>query len=1032
MLRALFRNHVLANLITVLVLLGGFVSYQLMPREQDPEVNFNWVQVFSAYPGASAEDVEREVTSPLEDGIRRVGDIKFVSSTSREGISSILVRFGQIDAVTFDKRVADIRREIQNKYSAELPPAAQEPWLLEILSSNTFPTAALVLAGTADDELLRKTGENLRKDLERLPGVDRVDGVAWDKPELHVEFDAQRLQALSLSPADLADAVTAHFRDVAGGSTDVAADQEWLVRFQGRNADPEYIAQLPVSQARGVVPISEVAKVSRSTEKATQRVRFSGRPAKVLNVFKQGGISSVDLLDRLRRFIKERNPELRAQGMHLILADDQSERTVGALSVMETNAVYGLLLVFAITWLFLGWRLSLLVTSCIPVVLAGLFWLLHLIGFTLNTTVLLGVVIVLGMLVDDSVVIVDAINFHLQRGRSAISAAAKGIREIAVPVVTSSLTTVAAFLPLILLPGILGQFMKVIPTVVSIALAISLIEAMWLLPAHIVMFRISFDNPSRLHQLRLKASNWLINKYYAALLSVLKRPLIWGLAVILLIGSSFLLVYKGYVKTEFFADDPIRLFYVNVDMAPGTTLNTTLDTVEQVERIVRKHVQPAELRTITSVAGFVVTDKEPLFNTHIGQVMVSLLPATVEGRSVDQIIDSLRPAMQGVSGPLRISFLKRSSGPPVGKPIDIKVRGDDYRQLRAASTELEAFLSRLGPVRNLSDDDSPGKMELKLTPNTEALQRSGVSPALLARLIRLYVDGEIVGQLQDHGEKVGVRVLAAKQRAEEIDRLLQQPVALPGGGYIALGQLVKVEKIVGTGNIRHYNFRRTITIQGDLDKARMDTLQVNRLAKKKWEEIRGRYPGISLDFSGELDDIQESLDSLKLLLMVGVGLIYIILGAEFRSYWQPFIILVTIPLAFAGVIFGLFVSGNPISLYTLYGVVALTGIAVNSAIVLIDVANQRVAAGMDPLQAILVASKRRLLAIIITSASTIGGLLSLAAGWGGHSLLWSPMATAIVWGLVVSTLLTLFVVPLLFWATSSHKRPASSPGAGSA
>ena len=610
MFKKLVENHVLANLLVILVLFAGAISYLNLPREQDPEVNFNWAQIITSYPGAAAEDVEQEVTSPLEQAIRNVSDIKFVSSTSREGVSSILVRFTDIDDNTFERRVTDLRRELLNKYHAELPPAVREPELFEVKSSNAFPSAMLVLVGQADDEVLRKNAQQLKDDLRRIEGVDSVDSLALSKPELHVEFDADRLASLHVPATSLGDSVGAHFRDTAAGAASLG-DQEWLVRLQGRSSDPGYLAKLPIVQAGGVIPIEAVATVSRTHEKQEHLVRVNGKPAVLLQVSKKSGANTIELVEALNALIAERTPALAPLGLQLLLADDQTSRIKESLEMMEQNALYGLLLMLATTWLFLGWRLSLLNAFAIPFSVAGLFWVMAMTGMTLNTGVLVGILIALGMVVDGSVVVIDAIYYRLQHGAQIAKAALNGLHEVMVPVLVSVLTAIAAFLPLVLMPGILGKFMMVIPIVVTIALLFSLVDAFWLLPGHAISFNINFKKPSKVHALRLKASNWLINKYYKLLLGSLKRPVVSAAIALLLFGAAFLLIYKEQVRIEFFADDPIRLFYVNVEMAPGTQLAETLRVVQRVEHAARKHLQPEEARAVVSYAGYAMTLKEP-------------------------------------------------------------------------------------------------------------------------------------------------------------------------------------------------------------------------------------------------------------------------------------------------------------------------------------------------------------------------------------------------------------------------------------
>lgn len=1013
MLHRLLSNHVLANLAFALVLLVGTLAYQQLPREKDPTINFNWIQVLTQMPGASAEDVEKLITDPLEEAVQKVSDIKFISSNSREGTSSILVRFNDMDEAAFDKRVNDLRREIQNKENAELPEEAESPEIFEITTANAFPTASLVVSGQADDENLRRQARNVKKDLERIAGVDDVLALALHDPEIQVHFRPERLEALGVTAHDVAETVQAYFRDTSAGTAAIGAEQ-WLVRVVGTDSDPGYLAQLPVITARGEVPLGSVAEIVRGREKPAELVRFDGRPAVLLSVNKKAGTNTLELLDRVNAYLEQRNALADATGVRLVLLDDRTEVTREAIRVMQNNALLGLALVLVVTWIFLGWRMALLISLGIPFSLAGAFWVLDAAGQTLNNSVLLGVVIVLGMLVDDAVVVVESIYYHLHRGLDAMRAALQSLREVFAPVTASVLTTIAAFLPLMLMPGIVGKFMFVIPLVVTMALAISMFEAFWMLPAHVAALRINFNRPSRVHRARMRATHWLQVKYGRALIAVMRRPGRSLAVAVLLFAAALGALAAGAVHVNFFAFDPFRLYYVNVQMPVGSSLEDTLEVAGRIEQKVLHHVQPGEVRATAVYAGQMFTETEPFFGEHRGQVMVSLNPWHEGLRSVDEMIEAMRDDVLNTAGPARISFLRLSDGPPTTKPINIKVRGDDFAEVRTAADALQGILRSIPAVSDVSDDSSDGRMELVLRLNTDAVKRAGLHPAVVTRTLRTMMDGEIVARMQDQGEKVEVRVRARPDRRQDIQSILRQAVPLPDGSQIALGQLVHYETAQGKGNIRHYNLRRTITVDANIDKARMDTVAANNRVKEAWAEIAAAHPNISLDFSGELDDIQESLDAMLSLFLLGVGLIYLILGTQFRSYWQPFMILATVPMAFIGVVLGLMVTRNPLSLFTLYGVVALAGVAVNSAIVLISAANERLEQGMSVLHAILYAARRRVIPVLITSLTTIAGLFSLAMGWGGHSLVWGPVATAIVWGLGFSTLLTLFVIPLLY------------------
>jgi multidrug efflux pump subunit AcrB len=503
-------------------------------------------------------------------------------------------------------------------------------------------------------------------------------------------------------------------------------------------------------------------------------------------------------------------------------------------------------------------------------------------------------------------------------------------------------------------------------------------------------------------------------RYTRLLVKVIRWPKVSLAVTVLAMFGALGLVASGLVKVQFFASDPLRFFYVNVDMPAGVTLDKTHEEVEAVLKLAQPALQPEEARSLTAASGMKWTDTEPLYGTQYGQVIVSLEPQAGDMRSTPEVVAAMRERLGAYRGEGRISFLELSGGPPTSKPISVKVRGDDYQQLRAAVDELKKVVGDIKGVKDLADDDVPGRPELTLTLRREALAQSGVNAGYVARLLRLYGDGETVATIRDHGEKVDVVVRAKPETLADIDAVLAYRVPLPQGGSVALGQLVDAKMQESKGFIRHYKLRRAITIEANLDKEVTDTVAANNILKAEWAKMQTRYPGIDLDFSGELDDIQESLDSMAQLFALGVGLIYLILAAQFRSYWQPLLILVTVPLAFVGVVLGLFVSGNPLSLFTLYGVIALAGIAVNSAIVLIDAANERREAGMSVLHATLYAARRRLIPILITSTTTIAGLFSLAVGLGGKSLIWGPVASSIVWGLGFSTVLTLFVIPLMY------------------
>lgn len=1014
----LLRNHPLANIAFVVVVALGVLSYLSMPREQDPEINFNWVNVTTIYPGAGSDQVERLVTNPLEDAIDGVRDVRFVSSNSKENVSSILVRFQDLSEREFDKRMTDLRREIQNKASSELPAEAEDPKILEITTSNGFPTAQVTVVGQADDETLRVAARRVRDDLESFKDVDQVFASGLRDPELRVQVDPLALAARGLSISDVADSLRAWWRDTAAGNLRTTQGA-WSISVQGITTSAAELAQVPITQQGQTTKtrLYEVARVEQARSKPTQLASSDGRAAVNLAVTKKAGVNTLQLVERIRDYIDRHSETYARQGIRVQLSDDQTIPTQSAINVMQTNALYGAILVLAVSWLFVGWRVALLITLGIPFSLLASFAVLNALDFTVNVSVLLGVVIALGMLVDDAVVMAEAIYYRVMRGEPVLQASGEAFREVGAPIVASVATTMAAFLPLMLLPGIVGKFMFVIPFVVTLALAISLIEAFWMMPVHLSTIGLKPHSTQTWHE---RFNHRIRGLYGQALAYTLRRPKRFlALAALCVVGAGGL-VGSGVVRVQFFAFDPIRSFYVNVDMPTHAALEDTLRVTRDVEQAVRQRLRgigpEGEARAVISNTGLKFTETEPLYGDNYGQVFVSLNPRNGDAREVTEVVDAMRADITAMAQGWQASFTVLSGGPPAGKPISIKVRGEDFAHLEAASAALQNIVRGLPGTKDVQDDNLPGRPQLTLVPDAQAMADAGVNAATVARWIRLLTDGETVAFTRQASDKIELRVVARdpSRAAPDLNALLDLPMALPNGGSVRLGQLVKAQTEPTRLSIRHYNLQRTITVSADLDKAKLDTAAANAQIQEQWQAIAADHPGVSLDFSGELEDIEESLDAMKVLFLLGVGLIYLILAAQFASYWQPLMILVTVPLAFTGVAFGLAISGNPLSLYTLYGVIALTGIAVNSAIVLIDAANSRLAQGLGLMHATVWAARRRVVPILITTTTTIGGLGSLAFGLGGKSLLWGPVAASIVWGLAVSTLLTLFVVPLLY------------------
>lgn len=1019
----LYRNPVMANLAFLLVLAVGALSYSNLPREENPTVQFNWVEITTLYPGASADQVEQKVTRPLELAAAGVGDIKFITSTSRESVSIILVRFDtDLDEGLFSKRLADLRQKIDQERN-DLPQTAEDPQISEITTANAFPIATLALVGDKGPQNLHAKAKELETELERIDGVDDVTPVGYREPELRILFDPDRIARLGISPASITRALESQLRDVAAGRVQVN-NQDWLLQFEGSTTDITRLSQLSLLDRQRQLKLGDIATVVEDRADPQQIVRVDGKPAVMLSITKQADSNTLDLVDSIKSFVIEQERMLESANLDLVLIDDQTNTTRQALSIMENNAAVGLILVVFVGWLFLGFRTAFFTAIGIPFILAATLVVVDLLGQSLNIIVLLGMVIALGMLVDNSVVVVEGFQRKYRDNVSPQIASFESVSEVAPALTAAVLTTIAAFLPLMLLPGILGQFMFVAPLVVTAALLMSLVQAFWILPTQVATYPPSPMSVTTWDRLRNSALLKLRRSYGRCLAKVLRARLLGAVSVIVLVLGAVAVLTTDLIRKDFFASDPYRLFYVNVDLPTGTPLEETMAVVSQLDAQLRTEINENELRSLIGYAGQQFTETSPLFDDNLGQLLVTLYPDADGSQSVDDLIDAVRPRLFDALGRENVSFQKLRNGPPTSKPISVKIRGEDFDRMQEVADRLRKAMTEEAGFIDVTDDFRPGLNSLRFRIDGEAARRIGIEPLAVAQTLRLLADGVVVASVQESQEKVDIRVIANRGEYRDASQLLSKRIADQQGRLVPLSTLVDTETTPGRSAIRHYNLKRAISLEADINETKLDTLAANQLVRDHWLTFADDYPSITLDFTGAQEDIQESLASLAILFPLGLGAIYLILGAQFRSYWQPLVVLMTVPLAFVGVVIGLIVTGNPLSLYTLYGIVALAGIAVNSAIVMVDAANRRVAKGMLPVHAIIFAARERIVPILITSLTTIAGLFSLAAGLAGSSLTWGPLATAIVWGIGFSTALNLFVIPQFYLLVSP--KPNSS------
>lgn len=1019
----IFRSHRLADILFAVVLLLGAWAYFAMPRAQYPEVELNWVAVAVVWPGATAQDVEREITLPLEAAARRVSDVRYVAATTRDHVATLLVRFHDLDHSRFERRLAALDREIRQA-SADFPKEARSPQIIELTSSNFFPTAMVVVSagapGSVVDGRICDLAAATRDKLEKLPGVGRTWAYGLRSRELVVTFDPGALERKGVALENLTRAVAEQTRSLPAGMADISG-RRYAMRVEGLNANPDFLAELPITGADGrSVPVGELARVATGVAPARELVRLDGKPAVLLSVIKRENVNTLALTDSIHALVNDTNQAFSAPVLTLL--DDQSATTREAIGVMEANAVFGLLVVLAVTWFFLGHRLALLTSMGVPFALAGMFLALHLMGHTLNVSVLLGVAIVLGIPLDDAVVVAEAIRLRLAAGMERTAAVKAALQEVARPVTASIFATCLAFAPLLFLPGLMGRFMFVTPLAVMLTLLCSLVASLWILPRHAV----AWGGVGNGRGWRDAFARHLRRYYGKGLLLALRHPapvFVLFAGVFLFAGAALTL---EWVKPRWFASDPLRVFNVNVQMPPASNLETTLAAARELELAAQRIARPGELNATLAMAGLQFTPSEMVIGEQMGQVTISLAPESASGRSVEAYVAALRPALKA-TGADSISVQVLSADLPMLSSLSLRLTGAPLDRLAEAARELRLALAELPGFSDMNDDAGFSQPRLTLRVDAPAAARAGLDPYQLAALIRLHFEGIAVGKVNDGEQTLDVVVRGRAMNQAEVERLLAKPWRLPDGRRINPGELFTVTLQSTPGELRRVNGERAITLHAGFDQDRITARHAVAAMEAAWARIAPHHPGVSLQQGGELDDVKASLRDLLAFLVLGLVLMYTLLALQFGRLVLPLVILATAPMALAGVALGLLIGAQPITLYTLYGCVALSGVAVNASIVLVSAGEDRLARGLPPLAAAFYAGRRRLVPIIITTLTVIGGLVSLAFGVGGDSLLWGPLAASIIWGLAVATPLTLFVTPLMHGGLMRKRLAAALP-----
>jgi len=1002
------RQPVLVNLLVILLAVAAFFTYSAMTKEKFPDVSLDEVWVYTAYPGVSPEEIERLITIPIEDEVAGIDGIDDITSVSFEGYSQI-----EID---FEANVEDFPRklqEIQNRVNRveDLPEDAETPEVEE----EEWTTIAVVasLSGNISENGLKQLSDDLEDDLLDIPGVDAVNAIGRRDREIWIEVDPGRLEGYELSLADVILSLRNKNLDVPGGTLG-SGRQELLVRTMGEAERLDQIERVIIRSTTegGHVYLRDLAEVSDTFEEATTEGRLNGEKTISLMVMKSKSGDTVRIVRAVKELKREYEKGRLPEGVTLTLTNDASIDISSNLNALYGNGALGLLLVLTVLCLFVGLRPAVLTAVGLPVAYSIAILLMQYFGITINMLSLFGLILVLGIVVDDAIIICENSCRHIEEGRTPPEAAVIGTKEVTWPVIAAVSTTAAAFIPLLLMTGTLGKFFGIIPKVVAFALLASLVEALFILPSHVA----DFAKPIQSRGNPRTADGWLqgLTRHYLRLLNFAldRRYLCVSSAVALAAGCiAFAYLFMPFVL---FPARDVEEFGVTIKMPVGTKLEETGRVVAQLERAALQLPDEDIFAVIGRVGTGQLADYDFRTGTHIGQVVLDLTERFDRERSGLEVVNEYRAAIEDIPGPTEVNFLEWREGPPVEPAVEIHLRGEEFEVLRAIADDIKAYIASIEGTRDITDDFEPGKHEARIIVDEEKAHLMGLDMATIGYNIRYAFDGGIASSIHDQGEEIDLRVILREESRRDLEDLEEMRFRNRTGALVPFGNFGRIERKPGYSNINRRDRKRAITVSAKVDEEVITSVEINRLLRERYQDLGTRYPGYALRFSGEYEETQEQVVALTKAFGVAILLIYAILGSLFRSFAMPLVVMLAVPFSFIGVVVGFFVMGEPLGLMAVIGIIGLAGIVVNNSLILVDFINSGREAGLSRREATLRACRLRLRPILLTSITTIFGLLPLAIGMFGVSAFLSPIAVAIVWGLSFATFLTLLLVPGLY------------------
>ncbi|MBI2871213.1 MAG: efflux RND transporter permease subunit [Candidatus Omnitrophica bacterium] len=1012
------RHSLLVNLVSLFVIVVGFSTLFRINREAFPNVTFDVVTVQTAFPGATPQDMEKHVTIPIEKELKEVDDIDEITSISTEGQSIIVI---QLDPNVKNKMqvVNDIQRAVDRV--EDFPADLEDEPLVEELRTQDQPVIEVSLTADLPERELREHARALRSQLEDIPHVSKVERRGWREQEIAIEVDTTKLAEWHLSLEEVIQAVSEKNLNLPGGTLKTPA-REYLIRTLGEFETAEEVRDIVIraNDQGNWVRVRDVAQVSDTFEEEATIERTNGERAINLIVIKKRAGDVIKIVDRVKKLTQtyqKEHPEIKAA-----FIDDISFFVKRRLNVLTTNGIFGAVLVVGSLIAFLSLPVALMTAAGIPFAMFLTLIVMHSCGINLNLISMFGLIMVLGLIVDDSIVIGENIYTHIERGEDPKRAAVLGTQEVLVPVTATVLTTIWAFLALSFMTGIIGKYVREISIVAMIAMTASLSEAVLVLPVHIADF-VKHRPGAHDHPKTRSETHWFkaLDRMYAATIAhVLSHRFRVVAALVLAVPLLFLACRIFGLKFILFPSRGIEQLFIRADAPLGTGLEKTEALFGPLEKIVDGLKEEELENYITAVGKQLEDPSRPATNrgSHLGQIQIYLTPSKERKRSTEEIVAALREGVKGVPGFDSIVLDTRRPGPPSGKAVEVTLRGDDFEKLLDLAGVFKTELAKIEGVTDIKDDFEEGKEELRVSVDANAATQAGLTTRRIATAVRNAFEGGVATTIKtgDVEEEIDVVVRLPEEERKTRESFNQLLIPNPRGNLIPLREVAHLEEAGGINFIKHLDGKRAVTVTAGVDEKRVTSQEANARLMQAFKSLPEGFSGYTVKYGGEAERTRESLSSLFRAFWISGFLIFITLAAQFRSVTDAVIVMASIPFGVMGVVIAFLAHGEPLNFMAILGTIGLAGVAVNDAIVLVSFIQQRRAAGLEIFEAIVDACRKRLRPVLLTTLTTAAGLMPVAYGWGTKNPdpFVAPAALAISWGIIFSTTLTLLVVPCLY------------------